>query len=520
MHGNIAHLVPDAAGRAPDRVALRADDTSLTWAELAAAVSGTAAGLRRRTTPGDRVALALPNGIDFAVAYFAALTADCVAVPLDPGYPPAALAGLVEGCGAALLVAEPGVQRTVPERDGLARATGYRELVADGEPVAPGRSGEDLAVLLHTSGTSGTPRGAMLSHRALLANVEQLAGLDPAPVGADDVVLLALPLSHAYGLGPGLHSVLRHGATGVLVPRFDPAATLDTIEAAGVTCVLGVPAMYSAWCRQDGFAERFAGVRLAVCGAASLPYPVREAVAATGARVAEGYGLTEAGPVVTSTLASPRAPAGLMGAGSAGAGLMGAGSAGAGSVGRPLPGVGLGLIGPDGDLMSPEDYEADENASPGTDPGEIVVRGDNLFSGYWPDGAGGPEADGWWRTGDLGYLDESGELFLVDRLGELIVVSGFHVYPREVEAVLAGHPAVAEAAVIGVPDPATGQAVMAYIVLGGGVAAGEPPTEEELLAHCRRSLPTFKRPVRLRFVDHLPHSATGKVRKSDLVVDA
>lgn len=495
MHGNIAHLVPDAAGRAPDRVALRADDTSLTWAELAAAVAGTAAGLRRRTTPGDRVALALPNGIDFAVAYFAALTADCVAVPLDPGHPPAALAELVEACGARLLVAEPGVQKTVPERDGLARATGYRELVADGEPVAPGRSGEDLAVLLHTSGTSGTPRGAMLSHRALLANVEQLAGLDPAPMGADDVVLLALPLSHAYGLGPGLHSVLRHGATGVLVPRFDPAATLDTIEAAGVTCVLGVPAMYAAWCRQDGFAERFAGVRLAVCGAAPLPYPVREAVAATGARVAEGYGLTEAGPVVTSTLASPRTEAG--------------------SVGRPLPGVGLGLVGPDGDLMAPEDSEADENASPGTDPGEIVVRGDNLFSGYWPDGAGGPAADGWWRTGDLGYLDESGELFLVDRLGELIVVSGFHVYPREVEAVLASHPAVVEAAVIGVPDPATGHAVMAYVV-----ADGEPPAEDELLAHCERSLPPFKRPVRLRFVRHLPHSATGKVRKSDLVVDA
>jgi len=485
---NIVGLIVEAARAYPERIALRAEDAELTWAQLADAVGRAAAGLRERgLAPGDRFALAVPNGIDFAVGYFAALAADLVAAPLNPGYSGEELAALVTASGAGLVLAPADVA-------GVPHVAGYRELLGEaaGE-IAPERGGEDLAVLLHTSGTSGRPRGVMLSHRAMLANVEQLAALDPAPMTGEDVVLLALPLSHAYGLGPGLHAVARHGATGVLVPRFDPAATLELVESAAVTCVLGVPAMYQAWVAQPGFAEKTRAVRLAVCGAAGLPPSVRERIMAAGPTVAEGYGLTEAGPVVTSALASPATVAG--------------------SVGRPLPGVELRLMGADDLPLEPADFEADENASPGTDPGEIVVRGPNLFSGYWPDGSGGPDPDGWWRTGDIGYLDADGELFLVDRLAELIEVSGFHVYPREVEAVLCEHPGVAEAAVVGVPDERTGRAVLAYVVPRGEL------TEAELRAYCDRALVAFKRPVRLVFVAHLPHSATGKVRKSDLVED-
>jgi long-chain acyl-CoA synthetase len=153
-----------------------------------------------------------------------------------------------------------------------------------------------------------------------------------------------------------------------------------------------------------------------------------------------------------------------------------------------------------------EDEFADE---PGTDPGEIVVRGPNLFSGYWPDGSGGPDADGWWATGDVAYADTDGDLFLVDRLDELILVSGFNVYPHEVELVLAAYPGVAEAAVVGVEHPYTGRAVKAYVVLGEGVAA----STDDLVAHCERSLARFKCPDVIEFVPQLPHSATGKVRK-------
>jgi long-chain acyl-CoA synthetase len=202
--------------------------------------------------------------------------------------------------------------------------------------------------------------------------------------------------------------------------------------------------------------------------------------------------LTEAAPVVTSSLASPVPKHG--------------------SIGRPLPGVSLKLVGANGEdiAVTDDDFDDDAPGSPGTDPGEIVIKGDNLFSGYWPDGRDGPDAEGWWATGDVAYADGDGDLFLVDRLRELILVSGFNVYPTEVEMVLQSHPAVREAAVLGVPHPYTGQAVKAYVV------ASAPVTAEELLAHCERNLARFKCPTAIQFVPDLPHSATGKVRKAAL----
>jgi long-chain acyl-CoA synthetase len=188
-----------------------------------------------------------------------------------------------------------------------------------------------------------------------------------------------------------------------------------------------------------------------------------------------------------------------------------------GSIGRPLPGVEVRLTAADGEIVWPDDEAADDfdddaSGSPGTDPGEIVVRGANLFSGYWPDGRDGPDAHGWWATGDVAYADVDGDLFIVDRLRELILVNGFNVYPLEVELVLAAHPAVAEAAVVGVDHPYTGQTVKAYVV------ASAPVTVDELLAWCGRNLARFKCPTAIEFTDALPHSATGKVRKGDLRV--
>ncbi len=501
--GNLVQFLARAALQKPDHPALRAGDSSLTWAELAAQVDAVGAGLRGLDlSPGDRVAIALPNSIEWVTSYFGTLAADLVAVPVNPFYTGPELNRLLADSGARVLIGSHDVQATIDPPDTLAHrytvggphpgTHPYGDLPAPGSPtVTPQRAGDDLAALLYTSGTSGQPRGAMLSHRALIANADQLAGLTPPPLGTDDTVLLALPLFHTFGLGPGLHAVTRHAATGVLVERFDAAASLATIAEQEVTCVLGVPAMYLAWTRQDDFANRFSRVRLVVSGAAPLTAPILDELSRAGVtRVFEGYGLTETAPVVTSSLASPHPKSG--------------------SVGQPIPGVELQLIGADGHRLSPEDSEDDENASPGTDLGEIWVRGDNLFSGYWPDGSGGPDEEGWWSTGDIAYEDEDGDLFLVDRIDELILVSGFNVYPREVEGVLLTHPAVREAAVIGVPHPQTGSAVTAFVV------AVEQVSEADLLEHCSRYLAHFKRPVQIDFVEHLPHSATGKIRKSEL----
>jgi long-chain acyl-CoA synthetase len=338
----------------------------------------------------------------------------------------------------------------------------------------------------------------MLTHRALLANLEQCAALWPSPVLPGDVVLLAVPLFHAYGLNPGLGLLARAGATGVLVDHFDPAETLALITRHGVTAVPAVPAMYARWAAEPGLREAFAGVRLATSGAAPLPPATLLALGEAGIAVYEGYGLTEAAPVLTSTLVG--------------------GAPKPGSVGRAIPGVELRLRDATGMEAEPEPEGEDgpgelDLVGPGGGPGEIVVRGPNLFSGYWPDGADGPDAEGWWPTGDVAYADDDGDLHLVDRRTELILVSGFNVYPAEVEAVLAAHPGVAEAAVVGRTDPDRGdQTVLAYVVAAPGAA----PTERELLDWAARSLARFKLPATVEFVPDLPHTATGKVIKSRL----
>ncbi len=331
-----------------------------------------------------------------------------------------------------------------------------------------------------------------------------MAAVDPPIVSPGDVVLLALPLFHIFGLNAGLVAVAYHGACGVLVDRFDPARTLATISHHQVSVVAAVPQMYVAWGSQPDLAEHLASVRVAVSGAAPLDAAVaRRFLETTRHPVFEGYGLTETAPVVATALASPVPKVR--------------------SIGRPIPGVEVRLVGSDGAEIArvtadglrgeiDDDFDDDAGGVPGTDPGEIVVRGANLFSGYWPDGAGGPDPDGWWPTGDVAYADADGDLFLVDRLGEMILVSGFNVYPHEVELVLTAHPGVAEAAVVGIPDSATGEAVTAYVVAveGGAVST------DELNSHCERNLARFKCPTVIEFVAELPHSAIGKVRKATL----
>ena len=488
--GALDALVRDAAAAVPDKTAFIGPSGSRTWAQLDEAVEATARGLLGLgLEAGDRVALQVGNTLEFPVLYFGVLRAGLVAVPVNPGYTVPEVEHVVGDSGARVLVtaAERGaeaeeLQARLPALEHVVRAgDGLAALHVPGEPVRSGRGGEDLAVVLYTSGTSGRPKGAMLSHRALRANLDQAAAMDPPVVTRDDVVLLVLPLFHVYGLNAALGMVARQAATGVLVERFDPVETLAEMRRHGVTCLVGAPPMYVAWSMLPDVAEAFRTVRLALSGAAPLPREVLSRVQdVTGHLVFEGYGLTETAPVLTSTIQSPIAKPD--------------------SIGRPLPGVELRLLDDAG-------RETEEG-----DPGEIVVRGANLFSGYWPDGSGGPDADGWWATGDVAIADADGDLTLVDRRRELVLVSGFNVYPREVEDVLLRHPDVQEVAVLGIPHPYTGESVKALVV----PRPGTRPTPDELIAHSARSLARFKCPTVVELVDALPHSATGKVSKGRL----
>ncbi|MFB9238893.1 AMP-binding protein [Plantactinospora siamensis] len=530
----LADRVRRTAADRPERVAFHHRDRALTWAELDRAIDGAAADLLCRTgesrpvpdggaapVPGGgspvvagtpaRVAIALGNTPEFVIALLATMRAGLVAVPVNPGAAGPELRHVLADSQAAVLLAtervgglvEP-IRADLPALQdvhiGLAASDGPGG--TDPGQVVAAPDPDDLAVLLYTAGTEGRPKGAMLTHRCLLANHEQLGGISPPVVGPDDVLLLALPLFHAYGLGSGLGAVAYHGACGVLIDDFDPADALDRIARHRVTILLGVPSMFLAWSLLPNAGTALAAVRLAVCGAAPLDAGTADRFAvATGHPPVVGYGLTEAAPVLTSTLASP-APK-------------------RGSIGRPLPGVRIRLVGAGGERLwssDPDDPDLDAEAddweldpeSAGTDPGEIVVRGANLFAGYWPDGRGGPGADGWWATGDIAYADADGDLFLVDRLGELILVNGFNVYPREVELALDAHPEVLESAVTAAPHPYTGQTVRAYVVRAPGAGV----TEAVLRAHCAERLARFKCPTAVEFVDALPHSAIGKVRKT------
>ena len=492
---NVADLVRRAARATPEHLALIAGPARVTWSALDGEVDRVAGGLTALgLVPGDRVGLVLGNTPDFPTAYFGCLRAGLVAVPVNTTYTATERSHLLADAGARAVVCAPGEAAGVTAlRDGLPDlehvvavadlATGAPPATGSATPTTPATAagGEDLAVVVYTSGTSGRPKGAMLSHRALLANLEMSAAITPPTVQADDVVLLVLPLFHIYGLNAGLGMAAWAGATSVLAERFDPVDTLALVAEHRVSVVVGAPPMYVAWSMLPDVDAAFATVRLAISGAAPLPAAVLSRVLeSTGHHVFEGYGLTETAPVVTTTLMSEAAKPD--------------------SIGRPLPGVEVRLLDEDG-----EEVEAD-------DPGELTVRGDNLFSGYWPDGTDGPDADGWWRTGDVAYADGDGDLHLVDRRRELILVSGFNVYPREVEDVLVGHPDIAEAAVIGIPHPYTGESVKALVV----PVPGARISTDGVITWAAQSLARFKCPTAVEVVDELPHSATGKVSKGRL----
>jgi long-chain acyl-CoA synthetase len=488
---SLAALVRAAARRSPEAPAVVAGGERLTWAQLDAAVDRSAAGYAALgLAAGERVAVQLPNGLDWLRAALGALRAGLVVVPVNTAYTDPELEYVLGDSGAGLLVAA----ADRPPVAGVRVCAGPPE--DDGPPPSVPATPDVPSFLAYTSGTTGRPRGAMLTAAALRANQEQCLALTPPPVRADDRVLLVLPLFHVYGLNAGFGLVAATGACAVLMETFDPRSSLALMAEEHVTAVPGAPPMFQAWLAaadavgNDAELRRgFAAMRMASSGAAPLPEDIWRAMRDRAAvTVWEGYGLTEASPVVASTLATGRPKPNC--------------------IGGPLPGVDLELR----DTATSQAQEDDTEQDHLEGPGEIWVRGPNLFSGYWPDGADGPDAQGWLGTGDLAYRDADGDLHLVDRRSDLILVSGFNVYPAEVERVLDAHPAVAESAVIGVPDPRTGSAVRAVVVR----RPGEEVTFEALQEYAAGSLARYKVPTSAHFLPSLPHSLTGKVSRARL----
>lgn len=455
---SVSDLVRRAARAKPGGLALVDGATRLTWSELDARVTATALALQAHgLDEGDRLGVQLGSGVDFVVVYLGAGRAGLITVPVNPSCTEPELRHVLDDSGARLLVTADSVPAGLP-----------------GEDPGRDRVGEDVAVLLYTSGTSGRPKGAMLTSRALLASLDQVAALDPPMITSADVAFVPVPLFHIFGLNAGLGQALHAGATTVLAERFDADASLKLMAAERVSIVVGAPAMFAQWASRD-LAAGFASLRYALSGSAPLPASLLAEYAERGVTLHEGYGLTETAPGVTLNRTGK-----------------------GGSIGRPLPGVDI-------ELRDQEDTPVMEEG----DPGELFVRGPNLFSGYWPSGAGGPDVDGWFGTGDIAVRDDDGDLALVGRSSELVLVNGFNVYPAEVEAVLGAQPGVAEAAVVGADDPDTGEAVVAYVV----PITGARLDPSELVAGASQSLAPFKLPRSVSVVDALPHTVTGKVMK-------
>jgi long-chain acyl-CoA synthetase len=489
---NLAANLLHTAARLPDRPALRLDDTVLTYRSLNDDSGRVATMLcERGVRPGDRVAVMLPNVPWFAAAYYGVLRAGAVVVPMNPLLKEREVGYYLGDCGAALILAWHGCadQATAGAfRAGvpaLVVGDDFGDLLAALVPMpgAADRSGSDTAVILYTSGTTGQPKGAELSHANLSTNAEVMAS-DLCRVGPDDVVFGGLPLFHSFGQTCGLNTAVRVGACLTLVSRFVAGAVLDVLERDRVTVFQGVPTMYVALLGEPDLAGRdLSALRVCVSGGAALPMEVmREFERTFGCVILEGYGLSETSPVASFNHPDrPRKP---------------------GSIGTPVRGVQMRVV--------------DERGLdvPAGEVGEIVIRGHNVMKGYWRREEATAEAipDGWLRSGDLARVDDDGYFFIVDRRKDLIIRGGYNVYPREIEEVLYEHPAVAEAAVVGVPDASLGEEVGAAVVL----KPGETVTPQQIQDYVKSQVAAYKYPRRVWLVPALPKGPTGKVLKREI----
>jgi long-chain acyl-CoA synthetase len=489
---NLAGLLRDAAERDPDHVAIRLDDAELSYAMLDGASAHIAGLLRAHGfEPGDRVGIMLPNVPYFPVIYYGVLRAGGVVVPMNVLLKKREVAFYLEDPGAKLLFAWHGFAQDAQAGADQAGAKcilvepgAFEKLVGAAEPTTDwaGTADEDTAVILYTSGTTGQPKGAELTHANLTRNAQasqKLFGL-----GADAVVLGALPLFHSFGQTCGMNATVSGGGTLTLIPRFDPAKALEIIARDHVNIFQGVPTMYGAMLHLDG-REQYdtSSMKLCASGGSAMPVELlRGFEEAFGAKVLEGYGLSESSPVASFNHPDRERKAG--------------------SIGTPIEGVEMKVVDEEGDDV------------PRGEVGEIVIRGHNVMKGYWnkSDATAETLQDGWLHTGDMATIDEDGYFFIVDRKKDMIIRGGYNVYPREIEEILYEHPAVREAAVLGVPHDEYGEEVGAAVALKDG----ESVSESKLREFVKEQVAAYKYPRKIWFVEDLPKGPTGKILKREI----
>ena len=493
---NLATNLARSARAHADRVAVRLGEHATTYRDLDDR-SGRVAGLlaEHGIRPGDRVGVMLPNIPDFAAVYYGVLRAGAVVVPMNPLLKAREIAYYLADSGARLIFAgEPAAMQV----GAGAETAGARSVIVDdtfGDLLSGSarfdsvvdRNGSDTAVILYTSGTTGTPKGAELTHDNLCRNAEVVVRT-LLELTADDVIFGGLPLFHSFGQTCTLNAAIAAGACLTLLPRFDPARALEIIATHRATVFAGVPTMYGALlavpARND---YDVSALRVCMSGGAALPVEVLRAFDQTfGCQVLEGYGLSETSPVASFNHPHRERKAG--------------------SIGTPVDGVQMRVLDPNGNEVPPGEI------------GEIAISGHNVMKGYWqrPQDTAAAIPDGWFRTGDIGKVDEDGYFVIVDRKKDMIIRGGYNVYPREIEEVLYEHPDVAEAAVVGLPDPLLGEEVAAAVALKQGATV----TVDELRAHVKAQVAAYKYPRHVWFVDSLPKGPTGKILKREIVAPA
>jgi long-chain acyl-CoA synthetase len=489
---NLAQTILDAGHEDPDHIAVKLDDTEMSYAMLEGATAHMVGLLHEHgVKPGDRVGIMLPNVPYFPVCYYGILRAGAIVVPMNVLLKKREVGYYLSDPEAKLLIAwgdfaeaaetgadEAGSECLLVTPGEFEKIVGAAEAVTE---VAETDDG-DTAVILYTSGTTGQPKGAELSNANLSRNAEASRGL--FGLGAEAVVLGALPLFHTFGQTCGMNATLGGGGTLTLIPRFDPAKALEIIQRDEVNVFQGVPTMYGAMLHLDN-REDYDVSTLKVCASGGSAMPVelmRGFEEAFGCKVLEGYGLSESSPVASFNHPDrERKP---------------------GSIGTPIEGVEMKVVDDDGN-------EVDQG-----DVGEIVIKGHNVMNGYWKrdDATAETIVDGWLHTGDIGKVDEDGYFFIVDRKKEMIIRGGYNVYPREIEEVLYEHPDVREAAVLGIPSDEYGEEVAAAVALKDGAST----SPDELRSYVKDQVAGYKYPRKVWLVDDLPKGPTGKILKREI----
>jgi long-chain acyl-CoA synthetase len=491
--GNLTTVLDQAADQHGERPVLRMDDLVLSYRELREAAGRVTSLLSSlRIEPGDRVALMMPNVPAFPVIFYGAIGAGAVVVPMNPLLKSREVAFYLGDSGAKVIFAWHAASDEAAKGAESAGAEMIRVDEPDASSVLAGlepagrraeRAENDDAVILYTSGTTGQPKGAELTHANLTRNAELTADT-LLKAGPDDVVMGCLPLFHVFGLTCGLFATINNGACLTLLPRFDPAKAPEIIGRDKVTIFEGVPTMYAAMLHQPGSADAdVSSLRTCISGGAAMPVELMRSFEKTfGCMILEGYGLSETSPVASFNHPDKvRKP---------------------GSIGTPILGVEMRVV------------DADGADVPVGEIGEIAIRGHNIMKGYWqrPEATAEAIPDGWFRSGDLAKVDEDGYFFIVDRKKDMIIRGGYNVYPREVEEVFYEHPAVAEAAVIGISHDELGEEIGAAVAL----KPGEEATTGELREFVRERVAAYKYPRYVWLVPGLPKGPTGKILRREV----